>query len=155
MKRNMVHVKRERHRFVEDLGQQMVDWGLPRTTGRTYAFLLLQPRPVSLDEIARGLDVAKSGASVSARQLVGFGLARAVGERGSRRVRYEALYDPQAMLASRNGQVLSFLARLREGARVAPSGSPRQHLTEMASFLEELLREIGTAIQRVKESRLR
>jgi len=82
----------QRH-FVDDMGQQMVSWGLARTTGRIYAYLLLQSAPVSLDQIARDLQVAKSGASVSTRHLLGFGLARSSGEVGTRRLRYAANYD--------------------------------------------------------------
>ncbi len=65
--------------FIEDMGQHMTGWGLARTTGRIYAYLLLQSEPVGLDRLAADLGIAKSGASVGARQLVAFGMARAVG----------------------------------------------------------------------------
>ena len=73
-------------RFVEDMGRLMVAWSLPRTTGRVYAYLLLRPEAATLDQIAKELGVAKSGASVATRQLVSFGMAQAHGERGSRRL---------------------------------------------------------------------
>ena len=58
------------HDFVEDMGQLMASWGLPRNTGRLYAFLILRSAPVSLDEMAAELGIAKSGASLGAGPTV-------------------------------------------------------------------------------------
>ena len=69
LKQNVVHGGAARDQFIEDLGHTMVAWGLTRTTGRIYAYLLLRSAPASLDEMAEELDIAKSGASVAARQL--------------------------------------------------------------------------------------
>jgi DNA-binding transcriptional regulator GbsR (MarR family) len=128
--------------FVEDMGQYMVGWHLPRTTGRIYGYLLLQAAPVGLDELAAALGIAKSGASVGARALAAYGFARARGERGSRRLRYEALRTFEAILAARNRQVLELIARLREGARVATAGQSRRQLHAMADRIEGLLHEV-------------
>jgi DNA-binding transcriptional regulator GbsR (MarR family) len=143
----------EQEQFVEDLGHSIVGWGLPRTTGRIYAYLLLCREPAGLDQIATDLQVAKSGASVATRQLVRLGLARSIGQRRSRRLLFEALYDPEAILNARNAQTVDFLARLRQGAQVAPSGLPRQRLTEMASLLQDLTDDIPVLLQRIRERR--
>ena len=137
--------------FVERLGQTMVGWGLSRTMGRTYAYLLLRADAASLDEIAAELDVAKSGASVAARHLVAVGLARPVGERGTRRIRYEALLDIEAVFAARNAQTRVFLEHVREGAAVAPAGRARRQLTVVGSQMEELLEELPALIKRIRE----
>jgi len=141
------------HQFVEDLGQHMVGWGLARTTGRVYAYLLLRVEPASLDELAAELDMAKSGASVAARQLVRLGMVRGTGQRGSRRLLYEALYDTEAILAARNLQTRDFLDRIRQGAEVAPAGRPRQRLQEMASELQDLYSEIPALVRRIVKRR--
>ena len=104
--------------FLEDMGQYMVGWGLPRISGRIYGCLLLQREPVSLDQIAADLGVAKSGASVAVRQLMALGLARSISQRGSRRLLYEVLYDLETIFDSRNAQMLGLVDRLRQGARV-------------------------------------
>jgi DNA-binding transcriptional regulator GbsR (MarR family) len=139
--------------FVDALGQDMVGWGLPRTTGRTYAYLLLAARPASLDEIIGALSVAKSGASVAARQLVAVGLARSAGEPGTRRIRYEALHDIDAIFAARDAQTHRFLGRLREGADVAPPGVARRRLTTLASLVQELTDELPALLRRIRERR--
>ena len=133
----------------------MVGWGLPRNTGRVYAYLLLQPRPAGLDEIAGDLEIAKSGASVATRQLVSFGLARSLGSRGSRRVRFEALHNLEAIFIARNTQARDLMERFRAGAAVAPPGPGRQRLEEMVEMLDELLSVVPTVLQQIRERRAR
>jgi predicted transcriptional regulator len=152
MKQNLVHTD-GRHQFIEDLGQTMVSWGLSRTTGRVYAYLLLRSSPASLDEMTGELHFAKSGASVATRQLAAIGLARPIGARGSRRVLYEALLDPEAIMAARNAQTRIFADRLRQGARVAGQGPARRRLDEMAGIVEDLSAELPALVRRVRERR--
>jgi DNA-binding transcriptional regulator GbsR (MarR family) len=140
----------DQHRFVEDMGQHMVGYGVPRNTGRVYGYLLLQTRPAGLDEITAELEMAKSGASVATRQLVGFGLARGIGERGSRRLLYEAVHEVEGILAARDAQVADLLAKLRQGARAAPPGPGRERLAEMAEMLQELVDEIPALMARIR-----
>ena len=142
-----------RDHFIEDLGQTMVSWGLSRTSGRVYAHLLLRSSPSSLDEMSEQLDIAKSGASVASRQLVAIGLARAVGERGSRRVLYQALLDLDAIMAARNAQMRIFADRLRQGANAAGPGQARRRLDEMAVIVEDLSSELPALVKRVRERR--
>src|SRR5207244_11454935 len=71
-------------RFVDDIARLLVPWGVPQTAARLYGYLLLCPEPVSLDRIAADLEVSKSSASVAARLLEMYTLARRHGERGSR-----------------------------------------------------------------------
>ena len=137
-------------RFVEDMGQHMVGWGLPRTTGRIYAYLLLRPDPADLDQITRDLGVAKSGASVSTRQLISFGMVRASGVSGSRRLRYDALYDLDAIIAARTAQSLAFFERLKEGARIATAPSVRGKLRTMTAELQSVFGDAPDLVARAR-----
>jgi DNA-binding transcriptional regulator GbsR (MarR family) len=143
----------QQHQFVEDMGQNMVSWGLNRTTGRVYGYLLIRMEPAGLDQITADLKMAKSGVSLAARQLVALGMVRGTGERGSRRLLYEALYDTEAILAARNSQSRDFLDRIRQGAEVAPEGRPRQRLLEMAAELHDLYSELPALVRRILERR--
>ena len=136
--------------FIDDMGQQVAGWGLPRTTGRIYGYLLLQEHPVSLDDIASDLEVAKSGASVAVRQLLSLGLVRGGAQRGSRRLLYEALYDLDAIMAARSAQMVAFIDRLRQGSEVAPPGRPRERLAGMAETLQDLMDEIDAVSRRTR-----
>ncbi len=148
IEQNMPNVNGARERFIEDMGEHMVGWGLPRTTGRVYAYLLIHSRPASLDEIARDLGVAKSGVSVATRQLVSFGLARSSGERGSRRLLFTALRDPRAIFAARNALATDLIVLLHQGARVATTPSTRTHLTQMADGFTGFMREFADHLAR-------
>jgi len=146
MKQNKIKMTAAQHDFVDHIGQQMVGWNLPRTTGRVWAYLLMRGGPAVLDDIARDLDVAKSGASVGARQLVAFGLARSTGERGSRRVLFSAIENMEAMFAARSESARSLQRVLREGARAASTSGTRTTLTDMASGIEEILERESAAL---------
>ncbi|HEY3127421.1 MAG TPA: hypothetical protein VGK07_10185 [Candidatus Limnocylindria bacterium] len=146
MKQNKIKMTAAQHDFVDHMGQQMVGWNLPRTTGRVWAYLLMRGEPAVLDDIAHDLDVAKSGASVGARQLVAFGLARSAGERGSRRVLFSAIDNMEAMFAARSESARSLQRLLREGARAASTSETRTTLTDMASGIEEILERESAAL---------
>lgn len=106
----------------------------------------MRGEPAVLDDIARDLDVAKSRASVGARQLVAFGLARSAGERGSRRVLFSAIDDMKAMFAARSESARSLMTLLREGARVSSTSGARTKLSDMATGIDEILRREGAAL---------
>jgi DNA-binding transcriptional regulator GbsR (MarR family) len=143
----------EQHRFIEDMGQDMAGWGLSRTAGRIYAWLLLRSEPASLDEIVAELGVAKSGANVAVRGLVAIGLARSIGQRGSRRLLYEALREPDALITARSASVVQFLNRLDQGVSAASDGVARDRLQEMAGMLHDLEEAIQQSLQRIRERR--
>jgi DNA-binding transcriptional regulator GbsR (MarR family) len=130
--------------FIEDMGRLMLAWGLPRTTGRVYAYLLLRPEPASLDQIAKDLEVAKSGASVATRQLVSFGMARTHRQRGSKRLGFDAIYDLRGVLAAREAQTRIFIDRLRDGARVAASAAVRRKMTDMSDAMDDVVTRLNT-----------
>jgi len=146
MKQNKAKMTAAQHVFVDHMGQQMVGWNLPRTTGRVWAYLLLRGEPAVLDDITRDLDVAKSGASVGARQLVAFGLARSTGERGSRRVLFSAIDSLDAMFAARSESARALQRLLHEGARAASTSGSRARLTDMAEGIAEILERERTAL---------
>jgi DNA-binding transcriptional regulator GbsR (MarR family) len=139
--------------FIDDMGQLMAGWGIPRNTGRIYAYLLLQRELATLDDIAADIGIAKSGASVASRQLAQLGLARAVGQPGSRRVLYEALYSIESIIAARTAQMNELVARLRQGARVAPGGQGRQRLQAMAEWCEEWTLQFPIVMRRLEKRR--
>ncbi|HXM55105.1 MAG TPA: ArsR family transcriptional regulator [Candidatus Dormibacteraeota bacterium] len=141
------------HGFVEDVGQLFAGWGLARNTGRIWGYLLLRNEPAGLDRIAGDLGIAKSGVSVGARQLVQLGLARGIGERGSRRLLYEALPELEAIFAARNASVIALHQTLRRGALAAADGVGRERLTDMAEMTQELMDLIPNLLQQLRQNR--
>lgn len=143
----------EMHAFVDDMGQLFAGWGLPRNTGRIWGHLLLRSEPARLDRIAGDLGIAKSGVSVGTRQLVQLGLARGIGERGSRRLLYEALPELEAIFAARNAGAIALQQALRRGARAAPDGAGRERLNDMADMTQELMDLVPTLLGQLREQR--
>jgi len=66
---------------------------LSQLQGRIFALLYLQPRPLSLEEIATELQQSKSNISVNIRGLVEWHLVRRTPVAGSRKDHYEAATD--------------------------------------------------------------
>lgn len=114
----------EQRRFIEDVSAILAPWGMQPTLANLYAYLLLSPEPVGLDTIVANLGMAKSSASVAARMLEQYGLARRHGERGSKRVRYGAS-DSYSGFITAQAALMGDLGRLIEGraAAVAEDGT--------------------------------
>ena len=123
-----------KQRFIEDVARLLVPWGVPQTAARLYGYMLLSAEPVSLDRITTDLEMSKSSASVAARLLEQYTLARRHGERGSKRALYEVSDNYKGMLIEQN-RLLDALAELLEaGAGDVASGRARDRLKEMAEF---------------------
>lgn len=124
----------EQQRFIEDVSQLLVPWGMPIAAARLYVFLLLTKIPVTLDEIAEALGISKSGASTAAQYLLGGGIARRIGEPGSKRIRYEVQEDPGPPL-KRHADLLGQMAAMIENRRHAVAdGEQADRLGRLAQF---------------------
>jgi DNA-binding transcriptional regulator GbsR (MarR family) len=89
-------------RFVEDVARLLTPWGVPPVAARLYGYLLLCPHPVSLDQITEDLGISKSSASVAARLLESYTLARRHSEPGTKRALYAVADDYEAMIQQQN-----------------------------------------------------
>jgi DNA-binding transcriptional regulator GbsR (MarR family) len=61
--------------------------------GKMYGALLLNPQPMSLDDLMNHLDISKASVSMNMRTLENMGIVREVWVRGDRRKYYEAEPD--------------------------------------------------------------
>ena len=80
-------------KFILHWGEMGARWGVNRTVAQIHALLYLSERPLSAEEIAETLSVARSNVSVSLRELQSWKLARAVPTLGDRREHFEAHKD--------------------------------------------------------------
>jgi hypothetical protein len=140
-------------RFIDDIARLLVPWGVPQTAARLYGYLLLRAEPVSLDQMTTDLQVSKSSASVAARLLEQYMLARRLGERGSKRVLYEASDDYDNMLNAQNRLLQALADGLRAGVRVAGSGRARDRLAEMAEFYLTMREAMETSARQWRAKR--
>ena len=81
-------------RFVLQWGDMGSQWGVNRSVSQIHALLYLSERPLTAEEIAAALGLARSNISTSIRELMAWDLIRRVPVRGDRREHFEAETDP-------------------------------------------------------------
>src|SRR5690348_979530 len=80
-------------RFVLHWGDMGSQWGVNRSVAQIHALLYLSGRPLTADEIASTLGLARSNVSNSIRELIAWDLIRRVPVKGDRREHFEAETD--------------------------------------------------------------
>jgi len=78
---------------VAGLGRLARFFGFSDVMGRLYGTLLLSPDPLSLDDLADGLEISKGSVSMNMRALERWGMAKEVWMRGERKKYYAAESD--------------------------------------------------------------
>lgn len=84
--------------FVLRWGDMGGQWGVNRSVAQIHALLYLADRPMTAEDIAETLGMARSNVSNSLRELVGWKLIRRAPVLGDRRDHYEAEADLWQML---------------------------------------------------------
>jgi DNA-binding transcriptional regulator GbsR (MarR family) len=80
-------------RFILHWGDMGSQWGVNRSVAQIHALLYLAERPLTADDIAGTLDLARSNVSNSIRELIAWDLVRRVPVKGDRREHFEAETD--------------------------------------------------------------
>jgi DNA-binding transcriptional regulator GbsR (MarR family) len=80
-------------RFVLHWGDMGGQWGVNRSISQIHALLYLSERPLTAEEIADTLGLARSNVSNSIKELQSWNLVRRVPVRGDRREHFEAEAD--------------------------------------------------------------
>lgn len=146
-------IDEDRKRFMEDVARLLVPWGVPPVAARLYGHLLLCPRPVSLDQITEDLGISKSSASVAARLLENYTLARRHSEPGTKRALYAVADDYETMIRQQNRLLDALAAQFNAGAEIAASKAVSERLKEMADFYRVMRGAMEDAMSRWKRGR--
>src|ERR1700686_4132828 len=80
-------------RFILHWGDMGGQWGVNRSVSQIHALLYLSERPLTAEEIAETLGLARSNVSNSIKELLAWSLIRRVPVRGDRREHFEAEAD--------------------------------------------------------------
>jgi DNA-binding transcriptional regulator GbsR (MarR family) len=145
----------DEQRFVEDMARLLVPSGVPPIAARLYGHLLLCPRPVSLDQITEDLGISKSSASVAARLLETYTLARRHSEPGTKRALYAVADDYEAMIRQQNRLLDALAEQLNAGVGIVPSKEVNARLEEMTEFYRVMRGAMEDAMSRWQRSRRR
>ncbi|MFA5899905.1 MAG: MarR family transcriptional regulator [Hyphomicrobium sp.] len=140
-------------RFVVHWGEMGSNWGVNRSVAQIHALLYLSDTPLTAEEIAERLGMARSNVSTSLRELVSWNLIRRVHTMGDRRDFYEAEADVFEMVRriaeARKAREIdpaiavlrTCLAEAKSDAAVAPS--VRKRLSAMLDFTETVDRSFN------------
>ena len=133
-------------KFVLHWGEMGTRWGINRTVAQIHALLYLSPRPLTAEEIAETLGVARSNVSTSLRELQNWGIVRVAHVLGDRRDHFESMKDVWEMFRvildeRKKRETDPTLHMLRESVADAKrSGAAdaytRDRLADMLSFFE-------------------
>ena len=133
-------------RFIDAVATLLLPWGMQTGVARLYALLILQPEPASLDAICDALEISKSTASVTARQLEQAKLIRRVPVKGSKRVLYVASSDNAATVGDQALMLGRFAELLTSQQSAEGSAVVSQRLQTMADFSRVMQQVMESAI---------
>jgi len=137
-------------RFVLHWGDMGGQWGVNRSVAQIHALLYLSDRPLTAEEIAETLGMARSNVSNSLKELGGWKLVRRVPMLGDRRDHFEAESDLWEMVTriaqGRKAREIDPAAAALRACRAEAEGDPqvspvaRKRLAEMEEFVGTLSR---------------
>jgi DNA-binding transcriptional regulator GbsR (MarR family) len=144
-------------RFVVAWGEMGEVWGVNRSVSQIHALLYVSDRPLSADEIADRLRLARSNVSTSLRELLSWSLIRRVSALGDRRDFYEAEADVFEMVrriaaGRKTREIDPAVAALRQCLAAADgdarvSDEVRRRFRSMLEFTEGVGRSFDEVLQ--------
>lgn len=105
-------LKQAREDFIAQWGAMGTAWGINKTMAQVHALLMVSPAPMNTDEIMDALDISRGNANTNLRELVNWGLARTVLQKGDRKDYFESEKDVWKMFCC--------IARERKRREVEP-----------------------------------
>ena len=132
--------------FILHWGEMGSRWGVNRTVAQVHALLYLSPEPLTAEDIAEALSVARSNVSTSLRELQNWQLVQTIPQLGDRRDFFSTSHDVwQLFLAVIQQRVereieptIAVLGRLAAEARADKQPIVTARIAAMHAFLDEM-----------------
>ncbi len=132
--------------FILHWGEMGSRWGVNRTVAQVHALLYLSPEPLTAEDIAEALSVARSNVSSSLRELQNWQLVQATHQMGDRRDFFSTSQDVWQLFLTVVEQrvereiepTIAALDRLAIEARVEKQPEVTARIAAMHGFLQEL-----------------
>jgi DNA-binding transcriptional regulator GbsR (MarR family) len=134
-------------RYVLHWGEMGTRWGVNRSVAQIHALLYMAVQPLTAEEIADTLGLARSNVSTSLKELQGYGLVSLSHALGDRRDHFEAEKDLWTMLLTiveerKRREIDPTLAMLRQC--VAEAAEDRETDPEIKARIEHMLEFMQT-----------
>ena len=134
--------------FILHWGEMGTRWGVNRTVAQVHALLYLSPEPLTAEDIADSLSVARSNVSTSLKELQNWNLVQNESRMGDRRDYFRTSADVWTLFLTVVEQrvereivpTMNMLKRCVAEARAARPAQPvvAARIAAMQTFLEEL-----------------
>jgi DNA-binding transcriptional regulator GbsR (MarR family) len=132
--------------FILHWGEMGSRWGVNRTVAQVHALLYLSTEPLTAEDIAEALSVARSNVSTSLRELQNWELAQVTHQMGDRRDFFSTSQDVwQLFLTVLQQRVereieptIAALGRLAAEARAEKQPQVTARIVDMHAFLQEM-----------------
>lgn len=113
MSKEAEKLKLARDEFVAQWGALGTQWGINRTMAQIHALLMTAPQAMTTDEVMDDLEISRGNAHTNLKELVAWGLVKAVVKKGERRDFFEAEKDVW--------QIFTIVARERKRREIEPA----------------------------------
>lgn len=132
--------------FILHWGEMGSQWGVNRTVAQVHALLYLSPDPLTAEDIAEALSVARSNVSTSLRELQNWQLVHTAGKLGDRRDYFSTSHDVWELFLTVLQQrvereiepTIAALGRLAAEARAEKQPVVTERISAMHAFLQEI-----------------
>ncbi|HZW03636.1 MAG TPA: MarR family transcriptional regulator [Anaerolineaceae bacterium] len=143
-------------RFIENMGLQYEEYGVPRIGGRILGVLLVTPHPVPAEELSQSLQVSRSSISTNLRTLMLAGLVERTFVPGDRREHF--IFSDSAWQRSLDMRLDGVtelrsvaVTGLQELAGNHPARSRLEEMVHWADLLHEAYQHVRIELQSRKE----
>ncbi len=130
-------------KFILHWGEMGPRWGINRSVAQIHALLYLSETPLTAEQIAETLSLARSNVSVSLKELQGWRIVRQVPVLGDRREHFESMADVWEMFQTvlderKRREIDPTMAVLRECIEIGGTAEVTKRLEGMLAFFETM-----------------
>ena len=130
-------------KFILHWGEMGPRWGVNRSVAQIHALLYLSETPLTAEQIAETLSLARSNVSVSLKELQGWRIVRQVPVLGDRREHFESMADVWEMFQTvlderKRREIDPTMVVLRECIELGGTAQVTKRLEGMLAFFEAI-----------------
>jgi DNA-binding transcriptional regulator GbsR (MarR family) len=137
-----MNVQEGKAKFIESWGKMASDWGINRTMAQVHALLLIEPEPLTADQVMESLDISRGNANMNIRALMDWGLVHKQLKAGERKEYFRAEKDMwtvirQIVINRKKRELEPMLKVLDELAGVESDSPEAEHFCQVVQDIRK------------------